>query len=275
MTVAMIARLDLISRDPDVYIASNALLSPLNGALTHNIANTFAETACWADDIKTHKLTEFNNAHFINRPYNPQGMVNTSASLDNIVWAIQDVENTLRAQNATTAPLESSMALRFLIHYLGDIHQPLHCTSMWSNSFPISDFGGNLFPIVYNSEINELHALWDSCMGVMENDLVRPLNASSWNTLEMWAAWAMNNFTREDLAPELMVKDLTKISIESYLKALTYAYTDIEIGGSPSQDYLTSRWQVILRQIALGGYRLADILIDVLGSQKLEATPSI
>ena len=156
MTVAMVARLDLISRNQDVYIACNAILSPLNGALTHNIANTFAETACWADDIKTHKLTEFNNAHFIDRPYNPQGMLNASAGLDNIVWAIQEVEGTLRSQTPNTAPLETSMALRFLIHYLGDIHQPLHCTSMWSNLFPSSDFGGNLFPIAYNSEINEL-----------------------------------------------------------------------------------------------------------------------
>ena len=37
----------------------------------------------------------------------------------------------------------------------------------------------------------------------------------------------MNNYTRDDLAPELMVKDLSKISIESYLKALTYAYPGI------------------------------------------------
>ena len=109
--------------------------------------------------------------------------------------------------------------------------------------------------------------------GCAANDLVRPLNASSWNSLEMWAAWAMKNYTRDDLAPELMVKDLSKISIESYLKALTYAYPGIEIGASPSQEYLTTRWQVILRQIALAGYRLADILIDILGSQTLDALP--
>ena len=127
--------------------------------------------------------------------------------------------------------------------------------------------GGNLFPIEFNYEINELHALWDSCMGVLENDLERPLDSNSWETLNTWAGWAMNNFTREDLALELSVTDLNKISIESYLKAVAYAYPGITIGSRPSQNYLTTRWQVILRQLALGGYRLADILVSILGKR--------
>lgn len=267
MTVAMVAQQDLLKRNPNVFKICNSILAPLNGKLTHNKANTFAETACWADDIKTFSMYEFDNAHFIDRVLNPQGMVNATGGLANIIWAIENIEGTLKGQTATTAPLETSMALRFLIHFLGDLHQPLHCTTMWSKTFPNGDAGGNLFPIVFNENITELHALWDSCMGVLQNDLNRPLDNNGWESLGSYANWAMTNYTREDLALELAVTDLNKISIESYLKAVAYAYPDIEMGGSPSQEYLTSRWQVILRQIALGGYRLADILIRILGTK--------
>lgn len=269
MTVAMVAQLDLLKSHPDIYSTCQGILAPLNGKLTHNIANTFAETACWPDDIKRYNFNEFDQAHFINRPYNPQGMVNATGSTANIVYAIENIQNTLKAQTAQTAPLETSMALRFLIHFLGDLHQPLHAEAMWSKVFPNGDRGGNLFPIVFTSEITELHALWDSCMGVLSNDLQRPLDANGWTSLETWAGWAMGNFTRADLVVELQEKDLNKISIESYLKAVAYAYTDIQMGGRPSKEYLSTRWQVILRQIALGGYRLADILTSVLTKKNI------
>ena len=130
MTVAMVAQLDLVKRNPSVFETCNGILAPLNGIFTHNKANTFAETACWADVIKTFHFDEFNNVHFIDRPYNPQGMLNATGSDINIVWAIQNAEGTLKGQTAKTAPLETSMALRFLIHFLGDLHQPLHSTAM-------------------------------------------------------------------------------------------------------------------------------------------------
>ena len=159
MTVAMIAQIDLMNRNPDVFATCNGILAPLNGRLTHNKANTFVETACWPDDIKTYDFNEFDNAHFIDRPFNPQGLADAEGSLANIVWAINNLQGTLKAQTNITAPLETSMALRFSIHFLGDIHQPLHCTTMWSKIFPNGDQGGNLFPINFNSEIKELHAL--------------------------------------------------------------------------------------------------------------------
>jgi S1/P1 Nuclease len=266
MTVAMVAQLDLISRYPEVFETCQGLLAPLNGKLTHDKANTFVETACWADDIKEFSFEEFNSVHFIDRPYNPQGLLYPSGSESNIIWAIQNLQQTLQQQTAITAPLETSLSLRFLIHFLGDLHQPLHATNMWSNVFPNGDLGGNLFPINFNADINELHALWDSCMGVFEDDLERPLDSAGWDSVTLWASWAMANYTREDLSADLLVTDLDKISIDSYLKAVAYAYPDIEYGGTPSQDYLESRWQVILKQIALGGYRLSDILVSVLST---------
>jgi len=50
-------------------------------------------------------------------------------------------------------PLEAGMAIRFLVHFVGDLHQPLHATSRFTVNMPEGDAGGNDFKIVYNSNI--------------------------------------------------------------------------------------------------------------------------
>jgi S1/P1 Nuclease len=40
-----------------------------------------------------------------------------------------------------------SFILRLLIHYIGDIHQPLHATAKVNPNYPKGDMGGNLFTI--------------------------------------------------------------------------------------------------------------------------------
>ena len=57
-----------------------------------------------------------------------------------------------------------SMALRLLIHYSGDIHQPLHAENRFNANYTNGDRGGNDFPIpeIPGTGVNELHAVWDS-----------------------------------------------------------------------------------------------------------------
>lgn len=55
-----------------------------------------------------------------------------------------------------------STAMRFLIHYTGDVHQPLHATTRVDSKYPRGDFGGNTVPLPDKEGANELHAVWDS-----------------------------------------------------------------------------------------------------------------
>lgn len=57
-----------------------------------------------------------------------------------------------------------STAMRLLIHYVGDIHQPLHATSRVDHEYISGDRGGNSFPLQAKDSVNELHALWDSVL---------------------------------------------------------------------------------------------------------------
>jgi hypothetical protein len=50
------------------------------------------------------------------------------------------------------------------MHYVGDIHQPLHASTRVNSQYPSGDRGGNNFPVATNDSINELHAVWDSIL---------------------------------------------------------------------------------------------------------------
>jgi hypothetical protein len=53
--------------------------------------------------------------------------------------------------------------LLLVVPIVGDIHQPLHSTSLFSvDQFPKGDLGGNEIPLVPG---RKLHALWDGLLG--------------------------------------------------------------------------------------------------------------
>jgi len=75
-----------------------------------------------------------------------------------------------------------STATRLLIHYTGDIHQPLHATSRVDDEFPAGDRGGNSFPLTPKGGASNLHAVWDSIMYSQEGYATLPISDSDWET---------------------------------------------------------------------------------------------
>jgi hypothetical protein len=73
-----------------------------------------------------------------------------------------DTYATVLKNNYNNETRARSYALRLLIHYMGDVHQPLHALSRINPEFPAGDRGGNSFPLKNHYSIAELHAAWDS-----------------------------------------------------------------------------------------------------------------
>ena len=267
MVIAMIARLDLLKDAPEVYNKAAQVLSPLDGETTHGLSNTFVDSACWADDLKTYGFDLAFNWHFINHPYNLDGLLQTKnlAQLETVVWAIDQALHTLTTVSSDQAPFETSVMLRLVIHFFGDSHQPLHNVGLWSRKYPNGDEGGNLIPIVYNSGITNLHELWDACVGKLDYIIPRPLDVNGVREIETWARWVTGNYTRAALAEELAITDHMEWTRRSYHVAVEDAYPGIKANERPSEDYLTKNWPVVMRQLALGGYRLADALKSLYG----------
>jgi hypothetical protein len=67
---------------------------------------------------------------------------------------------------------QAAQALRFVIHFVGDIHQPLHCATRVSHAHPEGDRGGNLFMVAVSDENGsshpaKLHGYWDGELGTI------------------------------------------------------------------------------------------------------------
>lgn len=79
-------------------------------------------------------------------------------------YSMQPNSLLLEVSNSLLESQAKSYALRLLIHYVGDIHQPLHCSDRIDKNFPKGDLGGNLFLLPGHYTANDLHAVWDSVL---------------------------------------------------------------------------------------------------------------
>lgn len=66
--------------------------------------------------------------------------------------------------------------MRYLVHVVGDVHQPLHASSLFNDRFPKGDQGGNLFLIKLDENIDELHKLFDSGANKLGDTITRVLH---------------------------------------------------------------------------------------------------
>ena len=91
----------------------------------------------------------------------------------------------MKADNSSISEISGklgySLNLRLLIHFIGDIHQPLHCVTRITKDRPNGDFGGNSFKIKPINDITNLHALWDSVIIEYGQYFHGPLNSTIWN----------------------------------------------------------------------------------------------
>ena len=69
-----------------------------------------------------------------------------------------------------------SIALRMIIHYIGDVHQPLHNLQRYTKEFPKGDKGGNFFKIQNRYSADNLHSVWDQVIYNFRKSYKRPLS---------------------------------------------------------------------------------------------------
>jgi len=88
-----------------------------------------------------------------------------------------------------------SLALRLLIHYYGDIHQPLHCSDRYTKEYPKGDKGGNAFIVKNHYSAPELHAVWDNVVYSYHKNPKRPFTKETWADFGAMAEDLHSRFT--------------------------------------------------------------------------------
>ncbi|MCH9609516.1 MAG: hypothetical protein S4CHLAM45_14320 [Chlamydiales bacterium] len=226
--------------------------------------NTLLTASCFPDDMTSLGLSGFKVWHGVLKPYDPDNIlsereiniIETLVSTNNLHSAINQSLKTLKNPNASE--WEQSFMLCFLLHCVSDIHQPLHCIQLYSNQFPDGDMAGHRFHLK-DSKFKNLHTLWDSMLGLGSLQMTRPLDEKNEAWLTSFAEDIINCYPPEAL-PEHLDMSITNWSQESYDIAVSCVYDGIEPDITPSSEYIKRGQEVAKRQIALAGYRLANLL---------------
>lgn len=154
-------------------------------------ASDLVTAAVWPDLVKCLKvkgdckkelpdaLTAFSDWHYVDYPFNPDGLklpdeLKTPDKDPAVTWALQSAMVTFHESKTRFA---FNLMLRFTIHFVGDLHQPMHAASGYFNdtrygNHPNGDLGGNAFHIkgVPGLEVSNLHMFWDGAGGLYQND---------------------------------------------------------------------------------------------------------
>lgn len=117
---------------------------------------------------------------------------------------------------------------RYLLHLVGDIHQPLHSTNMFNGTYKTGDLGGNLLKMISptGASIN-MHAYFDSIALEQDPDtrIQRPLNDTFRKTIEDQARDIMTKNTAESLKDLVAVKDPKAWGVEAFNIAVDKIYS--------------------------------------------------
>jgi len=225
--------------------------------------NDFRALACYADD---HKSSADAHWHYTNIFFRQDGKQAKGKPRDeNVVWAIDKFTKELSNKNA--GALNRGIALRYLLHFVGDIHQPCHSTALESDKWPQGDRGGNEFKLVsppnYHPAPSNMHFLWDGCIGQFK-EIVRPMNDEGQRLLIRYADMAEAASPYEKVKGLVALKAPSDWANESHRLAREVVYMNIRENEVPSSSYITTAQKAALERVALAGYRLAELVNSAL-----------
>jgi nuclease S1 len=214
---------------------------------------SLASISSWADDVRD-ILGKSYNWHFVDIPlnesnYDPVRDCEDTPRGDCAIKAIERNKQVL--SDASSGSKKKLEALKFVVHFIGDIHQPLHTVKDYvgGNTYPVTFF---VDPLKKKTEATNLHAVWDS-------NLIR---CTVWD----WGAYVQR--LEEQWLPG---KDIDKLSagtpvdwvLEAHQIAIDVVFT-APFQSDLGEQYLTRARPKVDQQLALAGLRLARTLNELL-----------
>ena len=217
---------------------------------------TFAESCIWADEVRRTTHRETYEYHYINVV---RGSEDVEWSRDCGAFACAAVA-VVRYGRVLAEPAASrgarvgrAEALKFLGHFMGDLHQPLHAGFGY-------DRGGNDTEVLWNGERENLHWVWDGLVlrglgqdwrrdGERLAREITPEEAARWTSFDVYG-WTDRAF------------DVTR----------TFAY-DLPGGDLAETPYAERAAGIALEQVKKAGVRLAHFLETIAAGRPLAIPP--
>jgi hypothetical protein len=185
--------------------------------------------------------------HFINVPFSQDHTQLKPPATPNVQTQIALFRKTLASRDASDAL--KSYDLVWLLHLIGDVHQPLHTASRFTHAQPDGDEGGNLVSLCEKPCRKELHGYWDDLPGIAKKAIVGIRRSGRLPTPDEHVA---------------AIDDERQWVHESFLIAQNSVYIP-PIGDGPGPYFIDRPYQSVAHRVArerlaLAGARLAHVL---------------
>ncbi len=200
---------------------------------------TLAQAATWPDEQRSNPSEFWQKTaspwHYVTVPTGTPYTTALAPAEGDAVTALNRFTATLR--NPAASLEEKRLALRFMVHIIGDLHQPLHAGRP-------GDRGGNTVTVTWFGKPTNLHAVWDSAM--IDDRQVSFTEQASWlkhaMTPEQVIAWS-------DIHPATWIAESARLRETIYPAdpALSYVYA------------YTHR-QTVDQRLSMAGVRIAAYL---------------
>jgi len=295
LLVARIANDILLEESPTTLNKAESVLAILeksDPSLTKDEGkHPFVECTTFADDIKGKGGSYQAGWHFIDTPFLDEGgkisdfdfkpdshnVTEALTALTNWVNKEGSYQDSYEYQQVTshgasghTPADDVSYALRLIIHYTGDVHQPLHGTARVDKEYPAGDRGGNSFHLPNKLSASNLHAAWDSVLYEFTGYGKLPFTDSTWAENGEHAKTLMTKYPKDTLG-DVTTMSPTFWANESFEIAENFVYKTIshhENEALPAE-YIEEGNTLAEKQIVKAGYRLANLMKSLNFAQEM------
>ncbi|SHK72615.1 S1/P1 nuclease [Hymenobacter psychrotolerans] len=208
---------------------------------------TLTLVSTWPDEIRYYpEFKETGPWHYVNSPaglnesqYLQDLKGQTSPNAYNVLQAkLRDLKDPAKT------PAEKKAALKFVVHLVGDAHQPLHAGHA-------EDKGGNDIKVKYRGKDTNMHSLWDS--GLIDYQGLSYTEMTAYYTQQM---------------PRKQVRTWQKTAPEQWFwesyQASEQIYRGVPANGDIDYTYYPAHAELMKQRIQQAGVRLAALLNEVL-----------
>lgn len=165
---------------------------------------------------------------------------------------------------------EKAVAIAWLEHLIGDVHQPLHMSGKVSDLNAKGDQGGNLFVLTPKGTPREkqanLHSYWDSIIGRYQPNSKDQCDA---DYIDPIADEIIRQYPFDKEKSKLNADKFDVWGKESLDIATSFVYKDIKSFELPSDNYKKKAFELAQERMALAGYRMGELFNEVF------ATPAV
>ena len=258
-TVALRRIVTILKAHPQYASLWLPQLAKLDSA-DHDIG-LFMLAARWPDDVRDQPEYHHGTWHYTNYTFVPPGdtlKAPVNAGGDALIETEHNLA-VLRDPLATDA--DKAIALCWIFHIVGDLHNPLHSVTIFSSRWPEGDRGGNLFWIRARTDARpmNLHAFWDGLIAGSDDFRGFANQASALRA------------ARPREAVGALVERLSATGWareEGIPLGVRWAYLDGKLPGGTTREtaetlppsYAPAAKRVAEAQVTLAGYRLSALL---------------